>query len=561
MDRESDFLIPDYQRPYAWEETECQTLWDDIFAFAFPDNDSSQFNDKDKYFLGPIVIFKNEHDKLEVIDGQQRLTTLMLLLRAFHLRFRNMRDQKSKNIRDNMAKCIWKTDEFDQPKTNDLKIDSKVASDDATEEFLSILRTGEADRNSKSNYAKNFLFFQEKINEFISNYPSYYAYLPARIMNNCILLPIEAGSQDFALRIFSTLNDRGKPLSDSDIFKAQFYKFYAGLGEKDKFISRWKDLEEKCEKNFSPKQGTPLDDLFTRYMYYVRAKNNIRDTTTEALRTFYEKNSYAIMSDRQTLDDLESLAEFWENVKLLDSSVFSDRILRKLYVLSYAPNSMWEYITSVYFMANKDNAGELDENAFYKFLDRITAFIFAYTLMHPGVNLLRIPIYPEMINIVNKKPVEFKDFKFDRSTVHTVLKNYTFSNRKPVTKSILTWWAFNDDKQELFDPDEKLEIEHIFSIQRQENDKTLKHSKSLESIGNKAILEKRINIRAADYRFIDKKKYYKPDSGSRKKPTKNQELLKMAKSNRDFTEQDIIARERKIIESFIEYLKINELLI
>ncbi|MBQ3626066.1 MAG: hypothetical protein II948_04940, partial [Synergistaceae bacterium] len=78
---------------------------------------------------------------------------------------------------------------------------------------------------------------------------------------------------------------------------------------------------------------------------------------------------------------------------------------------------------------------------------------------------------------------------------------------------------------------------------------------------NKAILEKRINIRAADYRFIDKKKYYKPDSGSRKKPTKNQELLKMVKSNRDFTEQDIIARERKIIESFIEYLKINELLI
>ena len=37
-DKKSDFLIPDYQRPYAWEEKECQTLWDDIFAFAFPDN-------------------------------------------------------------------------------------------------------------------------------------------------------------------------------------------------------------------------------------------------------------------------------------------------------------------------------------------------------------------------------------------------------------------------------------------------------------------------------------------------------------------------------------------
>ena len=54
-------------------------------------------------------------------------------------------------------------------------------------------------------------------------------------MNNCILLPIEAESQDTALRIFSTLNDRGKPLSDADIFKAQFYKHFSKLGKKEEF--------------------------------------------------------------------------------------------------------------------------------------------------------------------------------------------------------------------------------------------------------------------------------------------------------------------------------------
>lgn len=43
QDNKSDFLIPDYQRPYAWEEKECQTLWDDIFSFAFPDNDYTKF--------------------------------------------------------------------------------------------------------------------------------------------------------------------------------------------------------------------------------------------------------------------------------------------------------------------------------------------------------------------------------------------------------------------------------------------------------------------------------------------------------------------------------------
>ena len=45
-DKRADFLIPDYQRPYAWEISECQTLWDDIFFFAFPDNDYTKFNMK-----------------------------------------------------------------------------------------------------------------------------------------------------------------------------------------------------------------------------------------------------------------------------------------------------------------------------------------------------------------------------------------------------------------------------------------------------------------------------------------------------------------------------------
>ena len=82
--KHADFLIPDYQRPYAWDEEQCQTLWDDIFTFAFPENNVDQFDDKkDEYFLGSVVTYKNDRDQSEVIDGQQRLTTLLLLLRAF----------------------------------------------------------------------------------------------------------------------------------------------------------------------------------------------------------------------------------------------------------------------------------------------------------------------------------------------------------------------------------------------------------------------------------------------------------------------------------------------
>ena len=216
--KKSDFLIPDYQRPYAWGEAECRTLWDDIFSFAIPDEGKTEFDSNSEYFLGPIVTFRNE-DKLEVIDGQQRLTTLMLLLRAFYSKFGHMQDKASISTKQNIEKCLWKTDEFGEPDMSQLKIDSEVATDNDKEEFLEILRTGIVNKEMKSKYACNFRFFQNNIDEFLSKYPTYFAYLPTRIMNNCILLPIEAESQDTALRIFSTLNDRGKPLSDADIFK------------------------------------------------------------------------------------------------------------------------------------------------------------------------------------------------------------------------------------------------------------------------------------------------------------------------------------------------------
>ena len=292
-EKKSDFLIPDYQRPYAWGEKECQTLWDDLFLFAFPDNDCDKFkSDSDEYFLGPIVTFKNDDGKLEIIDGQQRLTTLMLLLRAFYEKYGSMKNDKAVKTSKFIEQCIWKTDEFGDPDKSALKIDSEVATDKEKGEFLSILKTGKVSENEKSSYANNYRFFQQKIVDFLNTYPDWFSFFPIRIMNNCILLPIEAESQDTALRIFSTLNDRGKPLSDADIFKAQFYKYYSAKGEREVFIQKWKDLEVLCDSIFHPLTGTPMDELFTRYMYYERAKQGIKSSTTEALRKFYERNAY-----------------------------------------------------------------------------------------------------------------------------------------------------------------------------------------------------------------------------------------------------------------------------
>ena len=563
-DNKADFLIPDYQRPYAWQDKECQTLWDDIFTFAFPENDYTKFNSSnDEYFLGPIVTFKNEDKKQEIIDGQQRLTTLMLLLRAFYEKYGSMKDQQSVKTKEMIEKCIWKTDEFGNPNMSELKIDSEVATDNEKEQFLRILKTGLAEDKDKSNYAVNYRFFQGKIAEFLSTFPGYFSYLPIRILNNCILLPIEAESQDTALRIFSTLNDRGKPLSDADIFKAQFYKFYAGKNKKDAFIEKWKELEVLCTNYFHPISGTPMDELFTRYMYYERAKMGNKSTTTEALRKFYERNTYALLKNEQTFNNLIDLANFWKAVLDEDVDRFSEQALRRLFILNYAPNGMWTYALSVYYMVNRDENDMLDDAELCKFLDKIIGFIWTYALTNPGVNALRTPMYAELVNMTEGKSVEFSDFKFDRQHVINIWNNYSFNNIRAITKSILTWWALQNEKQERPTLERKFEIEHIFARNRQLNEHSLKNVKNLEALGNKAILEKKINIRASDYRFADKKKYYEGfvnSRGQKKDGTINEELVSLAQTASDFTEKDIETRSQKIQDAFLDFLKDNNLL-
>ena len=569
QDTPTDFLIPDYQRPYAWTEEECFTLWEDLKAFCFPEDNSSLFDsENDFYFLGPIVTFRNrsENNKLEVIDGQQRLTTILLLLRAFYEKYGKMKDNPSQKIKENIEKCIWKSNELGEIKRDELKIITLVATDDDKAEFSKILNEGIVNKESKSKYAVNYRFFKEQIGKFLEEFAPYAALFPNRIMNNCILLPIEAEDQDTALRIFSTLNDRGLPLADSDIFKAKLYKYYSKNGDKAYFISKWKELEEICSKCFKNPTGSPMDELFTRYMYYERALKGIKLSTTESLRKFYETHKLLETKPEEILKNLESLANFWNNVVTQNESLFTSDVLKRLFVLNYSPNNMWANFLSVYFMQNKDENGNLDNEKLLTFLHKITAFTFAYAITNPGVNALRTPVYAEMVNIVNGKEVEFSDNKFSKDFLTNQLNAFPFYNGRPITKSILTWWAYQRSTQKLYSLDTSLDIEHIYAKKRYELSKELSNEEYLELIGNKSLLERRINIRAADYKFSDKCMYYTGQvfnkKGEQSKPTEVEELLSLVDKYNDseFNEKDIIERNREILNNFISYVEDNNLI-
>ncbi|MDR3153703.1 MAG: DUF262 domain-containing protein [Deltaproteobacteria bacterium] len=75
------YIIPEYQRPYSWENEQCETLWSDLISF-FDDHYFNITDQTEQYFLGNIVIHPVDDGQFAIIDGQQRLTTLLLLIKA-----------------------------------------------------------------------------------------------------------------------------------------------------------------------------------------------------------------------------------------------------------------------------------------------------------------------------------------------------------------------------------------------------------------------------------------------------------------------------------------------
>ena len=81
------FIIPEYQRPYAWTDEQIQTLFEDLAEYTGNNNENT-------YFLGTIVSYENDNGEQEIIDGQQRITSLFLLLRALYSKLNSMTETK-----------------------------------------------------------------------------------------------------------------------------------------------------------------------------------------------------------------------------------------------------------------------------------------------------------------------------------------------------------------------------------------------------------------------------------------------------------------------------------
>ncbi len=295
------YQIPRYQRPYSWGDEQLEKLWDDLIEASETDPN---------YFLGSVITAKPEESSsyLDVVDGQQRLTTITILLCVFRDLYPNINNHlldtdpfaidgkiinTSIRFNDRFERLRLKTHSNHQSDFEEIILNGNTSI--CFKPFKKDLKKEEAPSFKFNNTA---FFFTEKLKELgetnagkLLNY----------IFNNVKIIRIDCQSVSFAIKLFQVLNDRGLDLSNSDLIKSyligriqvQFAKDDELRKQKeDQFMDDWKSCE-----SIALDTDYPINDLFVMYEYYLIAANPKRGLYDELVNEFQKNEPTKIISD------------------------------------------------------------------------------------------------------------------------------------------------------------------------------------------------------------------------------------------------------------------------
>lgn len=248
-----DFVIPEYQRPYTWGTEESLQLLSDLTSALERDTD-------EPYFLGSVVLVKESGSShSEVIDGQQRLTTLTLLLGILRDLVENpkLREAIHKFIEEPAVE--W-DDQAARPRLTLRPRDNQffyeyVQTDGGTDRLVDI-SNNLTETDSQRALRDNARALREELSAWDQDQlVALFKMMGARTF----LVTVATPDLNSAYRIFSVMNSRGLPLAPSDIFKSQVI---GAMPEKDR--NYYADLWERLEEELS-------SDEFDKLFLYIRA--------------------------------------------------------------------------------------------------------------------------------------------------------------------------------------------------------------------------------------------------------------------------------------------------
>ncbi|GHQ16891.1 hypothetical protein VN1215_05260 [Helicobacter pylori] len=492
------YQIPIYQRPYQWTEENCEKLLDDLF-FNYEDDRESD------YFCGSLVLIAiSEGSKAkiyDIVDGQQRLSTFILLAKVLATLYSERLTEESKDyLQESLNGKYGKKDRLN---FNAIGFNSKKDFQYALTSFNDAPVS-----NNKNNYLKNAVCLKnylrkkeiEDINDFIE-------WLYFKV----VFITITCPDADKALRIFHVLNARGLALHATDIFKGELLK-HAKEHEQEEFVSRWNALSQKCSDN-----DLEIETLFSWYLTYL-------DTVTSKEKMEKRLVTWFKNLNKTPLGYLEGVEDFYnaycEMLEMQD---------RYAHLLSYKDD---DYLCVILCTSILHRYSDQDIEALKELLVK-----FYYQDWVAGqtkstrsqtccniINALKEKKSVEHIASIVKQYLNEKnitqDFKRNLQDSSLYTKFY-FTGKTPKKNSwlkpilILMEYSMSDDpKPKRIQMDKNLHVEHILPQKPTLSSQWVKDFSEEErelythSLANLTLLGGKKNSQASNLDFKDKKKIY-----------------------------------------------------
>lgn len=530
LEEDTVFTIPEYQRAYSWGIDNCDKLWQDI-------NDFVESESKDRYFFGTIIINCQDNDtKYGLIDGQQRTTTFLLLLKALLVRI-NIAIERTASDEDSAILCrglqerrrrimgiLYKAETEDISDKPDAAKDAEIcrrgiilenfsineqyktelstilqATDYASAEARVIKIKYKQKDNRYTNFFRNFKFFYGKISELSDSQLNSIA---KSITDNCEVIEIKSWQVEQAITMFNSLNSDGLPLYDSDIISAKLYAEAEKRGKEKEFADLWKQLNN-CINELESTRIADINSILMQYMYYIRTvnKETISETgainvTTPGLRRYFtEVNKMPITDPIGMCSDMVKLVKVWKKV----SEYPQMKVL-----LKFNENTKL-FLASYFFRFDEDN---ITEELVEPILECLLRLFSLLELVDVGYSskYFKTFLFGAEVKLVSKSTTVdaiTQDFNehirsnWDKETIWAALHDYDGN-----VLVYLNEFLFAKEKGLSFTLGTKYDIEHIMpysgnNLQEIRKDAEIDSEEEfygvVNKLGNKILLEEKIN--------------------------------------------------------------------
>ncbi len=464
-------------------------------------------NREDEYFCGSIVIAENPKDKRwDVVDGQQRLTSFIILACTILRLYKHRLGQKSKDF---IEGSIY--DKYDKEKER-LKFLTAQNYNSIFEntvlkslEFEDNIKKSELNKKFEENtYLRNAYYFKELLDESmengaISNIDDFVMWF----YDHIVLTRIICFEQDSAMQIFQVLNDRGQPLSPIDILKSSLMQEIKQDDERRKdFIATWDKIVDACKSV----EGIDIDleDFFNMYLEYADPSSSKKRADKGLKKVFKD-------SKKNACEFIYEVSEFMKSYT--DLLKKQDRYI---YLLRYLPSRFWASIltTALFKYPDFDALKKLLVSYYYQ------TWIAGGTITRikqTSINIIK--------NVKNNKDIEtIQELILDNIAFHNTFNQYHYNLWdsssvypskwvRPVL-ALANYFMTDDEKPNFITMDAETQVEHILpqkpkrgSQWNADFDKE-KREEWVNNIANLTLLKRKKNAQALNMDFDEKRQIY-----------------------------------------------------